>query len=103
VSSEKEENGEGFVGGGGGGLLPFNMTEESFDKLEIADATKNALKEMGFTKMTEIQHKAIPHLIQGKDLLGKAKTGSGKTLAFLIPAIELLIREKFTPGKGFVI
>jgi ATP-dependent RNA helicase DDX18/HAS1 len=55
---------------------------------------------MGFKKMTEIQNKAIPPLLQGKDLLGKAKTGSGKTLAFLIPAVELLIREKFTPLKG---
>lgn len=110
MTEEKNENGseekdavvnsDGNEIVGGGGLMPFNMTEESFDKLEISEPTKTALKEMGFTKMTEIQHKAIPHLVQGKDLLGKAKTGSGKTLAFLIPAIELLIREKFTPLKG---
>ncbi len=50
--------------------------------------------------MTEIQEKAIQPLLEGKDLLGKAKTGSGKTLAFLIPAIELLVTKKFKPRDG---
>lgn len=35
--------------------------------------------------MTEIQRKAIPFALRGRDVLGAAKTGSGKTLAFLIP------------------
>jgi ATP-dependent RNA helicase DDX18/HAS1 len=55
---------------------------------------------MGFSKMTEIQSKSIHPLLEGNDLIGKAKTGSGKTLAFLIPALELLIKERFTPRKG---
>jgi superfamily II DNA/RNA helicase len=50
--------------------------------------------------MTEIQARSVQPLLEGKDLLGKAKTGSGKTLAFLIPAIEILVKEKFTPKKG---
>ncbi len=55
---------------------------------------------MKFDKMTHIQAKSIPWLLKGKDLLGAAKTGSGKTLAFLIPALEILYRVKFTQTKG---
>ena len=46
------------------------------------------------------QAKSIPHLLEGRDLLGQAKTGSGKTLAFLIPAIELIYKLKFMPRNG---
>lgn len=55
---------------------------------------------MGFTTMTEIQAKAIPPLIEGRDLVGSARTGSGKTLAFLIPVIELIYKLKFKPRNG---
>jgi ATP-dependent RNA helicase DDX10/DBP4 len=37
--------------------------------------------------MTDIQKKALPASLKGKDILGAAKTGSGKTLAFIIPVI----------------
>lgn len=53
-----------------------------------------------FEYMTEIQEKAIPHLLEGEDLVGAAKTGSGKTLAFLIPAIELMNKHKFNHRSG---
>ena len=55
---------------------------------------------MGFTTLTEIQARAIPPLLEGRDLVGSAKTGSGKTLAFLIPAIELIYKLKFMPRNG---
>ena len=48
----------------------------------------------------QIQARAIPPLLIGKDVLGAARTGSGKTLAFLIPAVELLYNVKFTPRNG---
>jgi ATP-dependent RNA helicase DDX18/HAS1 len=57
---------------------------------------------MGFSKMTQIQEQTIVPLLEGKDLLGKAKTGSGKTLAFLVPAVEMLYRKKFTPKQGML-
>ena len=50
--------------------------------------------------MTEIQHKSIRPLLEGRDLLAAAKTGSGKTLAFLIPVIELIVKLKFMPRNG---
>ena len=74
--------------------------EGSFDELPLSDLTKTALKELSFTRMTQIQAKSIPPLLAGKDLIGAAKTGSGKTLAFLIPAIELLHKAKFSNKNG---
>ena len=59
-----------------------------------------AIQEMGFEKMTPIQHQTIPKLLEGKDLRGTAKTGAGKTLAFLIPAVELLYKLQFKPRNG---
>ena len=48
----------------------------------------------------QIQARAIPPLLLGKDILGAARTGSGKTLAFLIPAVELLHHSHFSSRNG---
>lgn len=48
----------------------------------------------------QIQARAIPPLMEGKDVLGAARTGSGKTLAFLLPAVELLHSIHFSPRNG---
>jgi superfamily II DNA/RNA helicase len=48
----------------------------------------------------QIQARAIPPLLVGKNVLGAARTGSGKTLAFLIPAVELLYNVHFAPRNG---
>ncbi|XP_065838328.1 uncharacterized protein [Oscarella lobularis] len=66
----------------------------------VSEKSLKAIKDMGFTHMTEIQKRSIGPLLEGRDLLGAAKTGSGKTLAFLIPAIELLFKLKFKPRNG---
>lgn len=76
------------------------MSAQRFDQLDISSQTKEAIDEMGFTQMTEVQARCVPHLLVGRDLLGAAKTGSGKTLAFLIPSIEILRRAKFMPRNG---
>lgn len=73
----------------------------SLQKLGVSDLTLGAIdEEYGYETMMEIQHKAIPPLLLGKDVLAAAKTGSGKTLAFLIPAVELLYKCKFMPRNG---
>lgn len=61
-----------------GESLPTKFTE-----LSLSDRTLEAINEMGFENMTEIQQRAIPPLMAGRDVLGAAKTGSGKTLAFV--------------------
>ncbi|PNY12402.1 DEAD-box ATP-dependent RNA helicase 51-like protein [Trifolium pratense] len=81
------------------------MSNESFSSLELSKSTSKAIMDMGFQNMTQIQARAIPPLLSGKNVLGAARTGSGKTLAFLIPAVELLHKLKFNPrdGAGVVI
>ena len=62
--------------------------ENTFASLPISEAIIKATEELGFTQMTEIQQKAIPFMLAGKDLIAKAPTGTGKTCAFGIPVIE---------------
>lgn len=78
------------------------LSDTQFSSLrgKVSDATLKAIEGMGFKRMTEIQAKTIPHLLEGKDVVAAAKTGSGKTLAFLIPAVELLYKLKFMPRNG---
>ncbi|XP_051564913.1 ATP-dependent RNA helicase DDX18-like [Myxocyprinus asiaticus] len=86
--------------------LPSGLTgafeDMSFASLEevVSENTLKGVKEMGFDTMTEIQHKTIRPLLEGRDVLAAAKTGSGKTLAFLIPSIELIYKLKFMPRNG---
>jgi len=61
---------------------------ENFKKLKISESLFKAIEESGFTEPTEIQEKAIPPILEGKDVLGSAMTGSGKTLAFGAGIIE---------------
>ncbi|XP_010265323.1 PREDICTED: DEAD-box ATP-dependent RNA helicase 27-like isoform X2 [Nelumbo nucifera] len=76
------------------------MSNESFSRLGLSEPTMKAIQDMGFEKMTEIQARAIPPLLEGKDVLGAARTGSGKTLSFLVPAVELLYHICFSHRNG---
>jgi ATP-dependent RNA helicase DDX18/HAS1 len=77
------------------------LGSDKFADLDVCEELKESIKaEFGFEKMTEIQHKCIPPLLAGKNVLGEGKTGSGKTLAFLIPCIELLHRAHFKHDAG---
>ncbi|MEK6623989.1 MAG: DEAD/DEAH box helicase, partial [Bdellovibrionota bacterium] len=54
----------------------------NFDNLGLSEGILLAIKTKGYSTPTPIQVQAIPHLIQGRDLLGIAQTGTGKTAAF---------------------
>lgn len=71
-----------------------------FSDLNLSSKTMQAIQDMKFETMTEIQQRGIPPLLAGRDVLGAAKTGSGKTLAFLIPAVEMLSALRFKPRNG---
>ena len=76
------------------------LTQREFSELELSKQTADALRDMGFSRMTEVQARSIPHAMAGRDVLGAARTGSGKTLAFLIPVVELLVRVKWMNRNG---
>ena len=59
-----------------------------FPGMPLKDATRAAIARMKIFSPTPIQQKAIPHLMEGRDLIGQARTGSGKTLAFAVPLTE---------------
>ncbi|MGI6108555.1 MAG: DEAD/DEAH box helicase [Eubacteriaceae bacterium] len=68
-----------------------------FNELNIGEDLKEALADQHFDEMTKIQERAIPVLIEGKDLIGKSQTGTGKTFAFAIPSIEKIDAELAAP------
>jgi len=63
---------------------------EKFTKLGLSRELTDVLKQSGFTEPSEIQEKAIPLVLAGKDIIGGSATGSGKTLAFASAIIENL-------------
>ncbi len=65
------------------------MSSSSFKDLGLSEPILKALKEMEFEKPTEIQEKAIPHVLSGKDVIVASKTGSGKTAVFGVSVLEL--------------
>ena len=69
----------------------------NYQELPIREEMKKAIAEMGFTEMTEIQQKAIPELLAGKEVIAKAPTGTGKTCAFGVPMVQ-----RIQPEKGYV-
>ncbi|MDH3237454.1 MAG: DEAD/DEAH box helicase [Deltaproteobacteria bacterium] len=70
---------------------------KSFEAFGLRPALLRAVAELNYTTPTPIQMKAIPFVLDGKDLLGCAQTGTGKTAAFALP---ILHRLQETPGKG---
>lgn len=61
-----------------------------FEELNIKPEHKKALSAMGITTPTNVQEQSLPLLLDGKDLVVRAKTGSGKTIAFLLPILQKL-------------
>lgn len=69
--------------------------------VELLSSTSRALRRLGFDKPTPIQEQAIPPILNGKDVIGKAVTGSGKTLAYTIPIWQSIQqRVHDDPQKG---
>jgi superfamily II DNA/RNA helicase len=66
----------------------------SFDTLGLSAELLQAVHEAGYSTPTPIQEKAIPLVLQGRDVLGIAQTGTGKTASFTLPMIEILSRGR---------
>ncbi len=61
---------------------------EKFENLTLSGEFRRAVEAMGFEELTPIQARAIPLILEGRDVIGQAQTGTGKTLAFGIPLLE---------------
>ncbi|XP_052902421.1 probable ATP-dependent RNA helicase DDX56 [Anopheles moucheti] len=66
----------------------------NFHELELDDRLLRDIARLGWISPTLVQEKAIPFLLEGKDVLIRARTGSGKTAAFAIPIIQNVLRYK---------
>ena len=62
----------------------------TFEETYLNDNILDALYDMHFEEMTPIQERCIPHILDGRDVLGVAQTGTGKTAAYLLPILSML-------------
>jgi ATP-dependent RNA helicase DeaD len=74
-----------------------------FKQLGISQDLLEAVEEMGFREPTPIQEQAIPHVQEGRDVIGQAQTGTGKTAAFGIPMIERIEVDGTRGPQGLVV
>ncbi|MBK1853373.1 DEAD/DEAH box helicase [Verrucomicrobiaceae bacterium 5K15] len=66
------------------------MTDTTFADLGLSDDILKAIDGLGYESPSPIQAQAIPHILQGKDIVGLSATGSGKTAAFTLPALQMI-------------
>lgn len=62
-----------------------------FSSLLLDEPLLDAIKDLGFEEMTEVQSAAMPQALEGKDLIVNARTGSGKTLAYVVPLLQQIL------------
>ena len=78
------------------------LSEVTFSGLGLADPLLKALAAENYNHPTPIQARAIPVLLDGRDLLGMAQTGTGKTAAFTLPLLQRLNKDQKQPGRNGV-
>lgn len=75
----------------------FDLT--NFHELGLSKQLVATLFALGYETPTPIQAQAIPHLLEGRDMIGLAQTGTGKTAAFGLPLIEMLAKDPKRPDN----
>jgi len=83
----------------GGEEIDAGADVSAWRSLKLSPDTLAALSKLGFSHPTPIQQAAIPEIMLGHDLVGKASTGSGKTLAFGIPLLERFLELNLSLGQ----
>ncbi|HEY4602656.1 MAG TPA: DEAD/DEAH box helicase [Cerasibacillus sp.] len=72
------------------------MEKNRFKQLALKPHILDMINSLNFNQPTEIQEKAIPAILQGKDVIGQSQTGSGKTHAYLLPLLQKIDEESQT-------
>lgn len=75
----------------------------TFKELNLTAPILKAVDHQGYTTPTPIQQKAIPLLLQKRDLIGCAQTGTGKTAAFALPILQNLALERRKGIKALIL
>ena len=70
-----------------------------FDELALSDEVLDALWDMHFDECTPVQEKAIPVILEGRDVIACAQTGTGKTAAYILPLLTNLAYDNHDPDK----
>jgi ATP-dependent RNA helicase DeaD len=68
----------------------MDPTHETFEQFNLRPELMQVIDEVGYEAPTPIQVKIIPHLLEGRDVIGQAQTGTGKTAAFALPILQQL-------------
>ncbi|MBE0491298.1 MAG: DEAD/DEAH box helicase [Sulfurospirillum sp.] len=71
----------------------------TFLDLHLNNSLLKAVHDEGYTQPTPVQEKAIPAILQGRDILAGAQTGTGKTAGFALPILEILSEQPRAKGK----
>ncbi len=74
-----------------------NLPLTGFDEMNLNPLVFSVLQDVGYVTPTPIQALTIPHLIQGKDMIGQARTGTGKTAAFAMPLLSRIDLDNKRP------
>ncbi|MBW9231613.1 DEAD/DEAH box helicase [Leptospira santarosai] len=74
-----------------------------FEELSLHPKLLSAIQEIGYTELTPIQEKSIPHGLEGKDITGLAQTGTGKTVAFLIPVVHTILTKNIRGVSALIL
>ena len=75
----------------------------AFAALKLHPTLLRGVEDLKFVRPTPIQSQAIPHALEGRDLLACAATGSGKTAAFLLPILHKLVDEPRGTTRALVL
>ena len=97
MSKKEDGSDSGSESGSSSSVSSVDQEQEkkdvTFESLGVKRVLCESIKELGWTAPTKIQADAIPHSINGRDVVGLAETGSGKTGAFAIPILQALLEN----------
>ncbi len=87
-------------------MMGYQTIYMQFNQLGLSPALLKAISKKGYTTPSPIQQKAIPPILQGKDVLASAQTGTGKTAGFTLPLLHILSenpKEKYRPIRALIL
>ncbi|CRK36020.1 hypothetical protein BN1723_020384, partial [Verticillium longisporum] len=75
-------------------------TKATWDNLGLSPRLLQGVAQLNWHNPTDIQAKAVPLALEGRDILAKSGTGTGKTAAYVLPVLEKVLQRKEKEAKG---